>query len=184
MTYIEYQRRGLETFPEEVPLAFDWMDRHRRDPYPKSFRAFTARTSDDRFYGVVVREFSPGHTTSPEAADVFGANLNPAEIKMASSSPSNLIRLDLKGVQRARSLAEPQARRLQAKGGGPRRSKAAPIPRARSSWNSSRCSMTSASAATGSNSTGIGLPSSSHWSCSLVTTTSTRKESYKPEASE
>jgi pimeloyl-ACP methyl ester carboxylesterase len=100
VTYIEYQRRGLEAFPEEIPRALDWMDRHRRDPYPKAFRALSARTSDDRFYGVVVREFSPGHTTSPEAADVFGANLNPAEIKMASSSLSNLIRLDLKGVKR------------------------------------------------------------------------------------
>ena len=100
ITYIEYQRRGLETFPEEIPRAFDWMDRHRRDPNPKSFRAFSARASDDRFYGVVVREFSPGHITSPEAADVFGANLNPAEIKMTSSALSNLIRLDLKGVKR------------------------------------------------------------------------------------
>ena len=100
VTYIEYQRRGLETFPEEIPRAYDWMDRHRRDPYPKAFRALTARTSDDRFHGVVVREFSPGHTTAPEAADVFGQNLNPAEIKMASSALSNLIRLDLKGVKR------------------------------------------------------------------------------------
>ena len=100
VTYIEYQRRGLETFPEEIPRAFDWMDRHRRDPYPKGFTTVSARTSDDRFYGVVVREFTPGHTTAPEAADVFGKNLNPAEIKMTSSSLSNLIRLDLKGVRR------------------------------------------------------------------------------------
>ncbi len=100
VTYIEYQRRGLETFPEEVPRAFDWMDRHRRDPYPRTFKAASARTSDDRFYGVVVRDFSPGHTTSPEAADVFGKNLTPAEIKMSSSSLSNLVRLDLKGVKR------------------------------------------------------------------------------------
>ncbi len=100
VTYIEYQRRGLERFPEEIPRAFDWMERHRRDPYPKSFKTYSARTSDDRFYGVVVRGFSPGHTTAPEAADVFGQNLNPAEVRMTSSSLSNLIRLDPKGVQR------------------------------------------------------------------------------------
>ena len=29
---------GLETFPEEVPRAFDWMDRHRRDPIPRRSR--------------------------------------------------------------------------------------------------------------------------------------------------
>jgi pimeloyl-ACP methyl ester carboxylesterase len=100
VTYVEYYRRGLETFPEEVPRAFDWMDRHRRDPNPRSFEVVSARTSDDRFYGVVVREFSPGFTTAPEAAEVFGKNLNPAEIKMTSSNLSNLIKLDVKGVKR------------------------------------------------------------------------------------
>ena len=99
VTYVEYYRRGLETLPEEIPPAFDWMDRHRRDPYPKSFKVDTARTSDDRFYGVVVREFSPGRTTAPEAADVLGQNLNPATIKMKSSSLSNLIRLEVNGVK-------------------------------------------------------------------------------------
>ncbi|HZW33132.1 MAG TPA: PHB depolymerase family esterase [Isosphaeraceae bacterium] len=98
--YVEYFRRGLETFPEEIPRAFDWMDRHHRDPYPKAFKAVSARTSDDRFYGVVIREFKPGFTTAPEAADILGQNLNPAEIKMSSSSLSNLIRLDVKGVRR------------------------------------------------------------------------------------
>jgi pimeloyl-ACP methyl ester carboxylesterase len=100
ITYVEYYRRGLEVFPEEVPRAFDWMDRHHRDPNPRAYKAVSARTSDDRFYGVVIREFSPGYTTAPEAADVFGQNLNPAEIKLTSSSQSNLIRLDVKGVRR------------------------------------------------------------------------------------
>ena len=57
VTYVEYHRRGLEEFPEEIPTFFDWMDRHRRDPVPKSFDVVTARTCDNRFYGVVVREF-------------------------------------------------------------------------------------------------------------------------------
>ncbi len=98
VTYVEYQRRGLETFPEEVPRAFDWMDRHRRDPYPKAFKVFAARPSDNRFYGVVVHNYATGHTTAPEAVELFGQNLNPAEIKMSSSSLSNLIRIDRKGV--------------------------------------------------------------------------------------
>jgi dienelactone hydrolase len=97
ITYVEYQRRGLETMPEEVPRAFDWMDRHRRDPYPKSFQVVTARESDNRFYGVVVRDFGNGRLTAPEAVDLFGENLNPAEIK-ATSSP-NRINLELKGVR-------------------------------------------------------------------------------------
>jgi pimeloyl-ACP methyl ester carboxylesterase len=99
VTYVEYQRRGLETFPEEVPRAFDWMDRHRRDPFPKAFKVFAARPSDNRFYGVVVHDYATGHTTAPEAVELFGQNLNPAEIKMSSSGLSNQIRLEIKGVR-------------------------------------------------------------------------------------
>jgi dienelactone hydrolase len=97
VTYVEYQRRGLETMPEEVPRAFDWMDRHRRDPYPKSFQVVTARESDNRFYGVVVKNFGNGRLTAPEAVELFGENLNPAEIKMSSST--GRINLELKGIR-------------------------------------------------------------------------------------
>ena len=100
VTYVEYYRRGLEELPEEIPRAFDWMDRHRRDPYPKSFEVITARSSDDRFYGVVIREFGPGRTTAPEAAEMLGQNLNPATIEMKSSSLSNMISLDVNGIKR------------------------------------------------------------------------------------
>jgi pimeloyl-ACP methyl ester carboxylesterase len=98
ITYVEYYRRGLEKLPEEISPAFDWMERHRRDPYPKSFKANTARSSDDRFYGVVVREFAPGRTTAPVAAEVLGQNLNPATIEMKSSALSNLVKLEISGL--------------------------------------------------------------------------------------
>jgi pimeloyl-ACP methyl ester carboxylesterase len=100
VTYVEYFRRGLEEFPEEIPTALDWMDRHRREPFPKSFEVFSARASDDRFYGVVIRQFAAGRVTAPEAADVLGRNLNPATIKMRSSGQSNMISLDIKGIER------------------------------------------------------------------------------------
>jgi pimeloyl-ACP methyl ester carboxylesterase len=99
ITYVEYFRRGLEELPEEITPAYDWMDRHRRDPYPKSFKAYTARPSDARFYGIVVRDFSPGRTTAPEAAEVLGQNLNPAAIEMKSIPQSNLIKLELNGIK-------------------------------------------------------------------------------------
>jgi hypothetical protein len=60
----------------------------------------TARISDDRFYGVVVREFQPGRTTAPEAADPFGKNLSPATLRMKSSSLSNLISIQTTGIKR------------------------------------------------------------------------------------
>ena len=46
ITYVEYHRRGLEALPEEIVPAFDWMDRHRRDPHPRAFKVNTARVSD------------------------------------------------------------------------------------------------------------------------------------------
>ncbi len=45
--------------------------------------------SDNRFYGVVVREFFEGRTTSPDVVEPFGKNLQPATIKMSTSSLSN-----------------------------------------------------------------------------------------------
>jgi len=98
ITYVGYYRRGLEEFPEEIPSAFDWMDRRHRDSYPKSFKVSTARTSDDRFYGVVVKDFRPEFIVAPKLDDVLGQTLNPATIEMTSSSVANLIRLKVKGI--------------------------------------------------------------------------------------
>ena len=100
VTYVDYLKRGLEELPEEVPSFFDWMDRHKRDPAPKTFEAATARESDARFYGVIVRELAQGRATSPEAADPFGKNLRPATIKMRSSTQANLINLTTSGINR------------------------------------------------------------------------------------
>ncbi len=117
VTYVEYYRRGLEEIPEEIGPAFDWMDRHRREPYPKTFKAVTARTSDDRFFGVVVREFKPGHTTAPEAAEILGKNLNPASIEMKTSSLAQPDQARGRRHQPARCLALAQDCRLQAETG-------------------------------------------------------------------
>ncbi len=100
VTYLEYHRRGLESLPEEAPAVFEWMDRRHRETYPKKFEAVTARLSDNRFFGVVIHEFQPGRTMAPEAVDPFGKNLNPATIKMTSSSLSNNLRLETNGVKR------------------------------------------------------------------------------------
>ena len=100
VTYVDYLKRGLEELPEEVPTFFDWMDRRRRDPVPKSFEAATARDGDDRFFGVIVREIAPGRTTAPEASNPFGENLKPATIKMRSSVQGNMISLTTSGINR------------------------------------------------------------------------------------
>ncbi|MHC5540817.1 carboxylesterase family protein, partial [Singulisphaera rosea] len=99
-TYVEYFRRGLEDFPEEAPAIFDWMDRRRRDPAPKKFEVKSARDSDSRFYGVVIREFEEGRTTAPEAVEPLGKNLNPATIRMRTSAISNLLQFQTAGLRR------------------------------------------------------------------------------------
>jgi hypothetical protein len=100
VTYVEYYHRGLEDLPEEAAPIFDWMDKRRRDPYPKEFDVVSARESDNRFYGIVIREFKPGRTTAPEAADPAGKNLKPATIKFKSSALSNLYILQVNGLNR------------------------------------------------------------------------------------
>lgn len=100
VTYVEYSRRGLEDLPEEAPVLLDWFDKHRRDPFPKKFEAFTARPCDARFFGVVVQEHAPGATITPEAADVQGVKIHTAKITYRTSSLSNLINVTVAGVNR------------------------------------------------------------------------------------
>jgi predicted esterase len=100
ITYLEYLKRGLEELPEEAPAALDWADRRRRDPFPKAFEAVTARECDNRFNGVVIREFQPGRMTAPEGVDGFGKNLNPATFKVKSSAASNLLNITSTGLKR------------------------------------------------------------------------------------
>lgn len=101
VTFVEYFRRGLEDLPEETGAIFDWMDHHpSRDPYPKRFSAVSARPCDDRFYGVVIRDFSPGRCTDPNVVDPLGKNLKPATIDVQTSALSNLIKVNAAGVKR------------------------------------------------------------------------------------
>ncbi len=103
VTYVEHLRRGLEALPEEAAPIFDWMDRRRRDPAPKEFEALAARDSDNRFYGVVIREFLPGRAVAPEAVEPFGKNLKPATIKVKTSRASNPVRGQTEGLVRVQT---------------------------------------------------------------------------------
>jgi len=98
VTYIELNRRGLEEFPEEMTTYFDWMDRRSREAVPREFEASTARICDDRWHGVVIKGFADGRTTSAEATDPLGRNLNPATIKLRTSGLSNLVDVQVAGI--------------------------------------------------------------------------------------
>ncbi len=99
VTYVEYYRRGREEFPEEAPQAFDWMAPRRREPTPKSFEVVTGRECDDRFYGVVIREFVPGRTKDPAGVEPLGKNLKPATLELKSSSLANLLNITTSGLK-------------------------------------------------------------------------------------
>ncbi len=102
VTYTEYYKRGMEDFPEEVPSLFNWMDKHKREPFPKTFSGITARASDDRFYGVVIKEFAKDTIVDPSAVEPLGKNITkPAKIEGKLSATANLLNLTMTGVKRA-----------------------------------------------------------------------------------
>jgi pimeloyl-ACP methyl ester carboxylesterase len=101
VTYTELNARGLENFPEELPNIFDWMDRRKRDPYPKQFEVKTARSSDARFYGIVVRGFSPTRTVAPEAVDPLGTNVKPATVSARVNNVLNRLEVTTSGITKA-----------------------------------------------------------------------------------
>ena len=100
--------------PRGGPAIFDWMDKRRRDPYPKEFEVVTARPSDNRFYGVV----DPGVRARPDdrargRRDPFGKNLNPATIKYPVEQPEQPAQRQGRRHQAAGRLGQPEADRLQ-----------------------------------------------------------------------
>lgn len=99
VTYVEYYRRGLEDLPEEAPAIFDWMSRRRRDPLPKQADAVTARTCDDRFYGVVVHDFAARRAIPPEAADPLGKGIKPATIEVRANALNNTLYVNTAGLR-------------------------------------------------------------------------------------
>src|SRR5262249_51325730 len=101
VTYVEHYQRGREDFPEDLPAIFEWMGHRKREPFPKDeVRAMTARESDDRFFGAVVREWIPGKTVAPELADMLGKNIKPASVTTSVKRSSTLLVVTTAGVRK------------------------------------------------------------------------------------
>ncbi|HWE36819.1 MAG TPA: alpha/beta hydrolase [Isosphaeraceae bacterium] len=97
----QYISRGQEDFPEDAPAAFDWMASRRRVTDPRAFKFVSARECDDRFYGLVIRQFANGRTTPlPGAVSEKGENLNPAQVRQSVSSQLNQLSIRADGVTR------------------------------------------------------------------------------------
>ncbi len=96
--YVKMYRRGLEPFPEEIPTIMQWASARVRMPAPKQWEAVAGRETDDRFFGVVIRDFVAKRTVGPEAADPMGRNINPAEIKLRANTVLNKLILETSGI--------------------------------------------------------------------------------------
>jgi hypothetical protein len=99
VTYVEYYRRGLEDLPEEAVNIFDWMDRRAREPQPKSFSVATGRSCDNRFFGVLVKEFSQGRSMDEQALDPLGRNLKPATLEYIVNPVLNRVEVTANGIR-------------------------------------------------------------------------------------
>lgn len=132
VTFVDYPQRGPEDFPEEIGPVLDWMDRQVRQPFPRKFDVVTARNSDDRFYGVVIREFAAGFAPAPATVDVMGKGLKPATIEFEANKLGNLIRLTTKGLKRLDVWVSPEQvdfqKRIEVRLNGKSYYKAAPKP--------------------------------------------------------
>jgi predicted esterase len=60
LTYTEYIERGYETYFEELPRMFDWMELHRRAPEPKEFEIEILRPTDAHIYWLEADGFREG----------------------------------------------------------------------------------------------------------------------------
>ncbi len=69
-TLVEYRGRGHEHFFDEIHRIMDWMDRQRRDFFPKTFQCATMRPWDNYFWWVELDDF-------PERSVVYPSNWPP-----------------------------------------------------------------------------------------------------------
>lgn len=66
VTAAQFQGRGHEHFSDEVFHLFDWMQRYKRDFFPKEFTASTLRTWDNFFWWTEVADYPPRTVVDPE----------------------------------------------------------------------------------------------------------------------
>ncbi|MEQ8790365.1 MAG: PHB depolymerase family esterase [Pirellulaceae bacterium] len=64
---VEYQGRGHEHFHDEIQNLFDWMDRHKRDFFPREFDVAAMRPWDNYFWWAEIRDYPSTSMVSPVA---------------------------------------------------------------------------------------------------------------------
>jgi len=64
-TVVEYLGRGHENFSDEIQRLFDWMERFKRNFFPKEFTVNTMRTWDNFFWYVELAQLPPKAIVEP-----------------------------------------------------------------------------------------------------------------------
>jgi pimeloyl-ACP methyl ester carboxylesterase len=100
---VVYKGRGLEWYPAEVPVFFDWMGRKRRANGTATlqlgngprFGWQTQRETDNRFYWLGADRIAPANLVNPQAPN---RNIVPAELQ-GDVRGNNLLELRARGVR-------------------------------------------------------------------------------------
>jgi predicted esterase len=66
MTLAEFEGRGHEDFSDEILRLFDWMNRNKRDFFPREFTCYNMRKWDNYFWWVDLDEFNPRSIAAPD----------------------------------------------------------------------------------------------------------------------
>ncbi|MDO4549936.1 MAG: hypothetical protein Q4C96_01635 [Planctomycetia bacterium] len=93
LTIVEYLGRGREDFSDEIHRIFDWMERKRRDFYPKEFEVRSIRPTDNFFWWIEGEGFPASAIVQPAQWPRRGAKA----VRFQAVWDEKRNRLDVKG---------------------------------------------------------------------------------------
>jgi pimeloyl-ACP methyl ester carboxylesterase len=92
-TVVEYIGRGHEHFSDDVQNIFDWMDKRRRDFFPKQWATATMRTGDDFFWWVELSALPGDFVVDPVDWPPKKRNFSPLSVEARISAAGDTIRI-------------------------------------------------------------------------------------------
>jgi hypothetical protein len=87
---VEFAQRGYESYHEEGPRIFDWMEGLRRQKPPREFRMSVLRPSESRFYWLRADGLPPSVVQPTFLAGPTHGNVKPMILR-AKITPGNTI---------------------------------------------------------------------------------------------
>jgi len=75
LIYVVFSGRGQDTYADELPRIFDWMDLHRRGPPPKEFEFRSLRQSDNNIHWVTALDLPKTVLLQASSGDRVGTEV-------------------------------------------------------------------------------------------------------------